>query len=84
VLVSFTMPDLVVDRNGAILLRAKIMAHDRGLMQGKSSDPNNLPVVTEAALMMRGVSQLYLSLSDPMQNGNVAARLCFKPHVLLI
>jgi cytochrome c-type biogenesis protein CcmF len=39
---------------------------------------------TEAALMTRGVSQLYLSLGDPMQNSNVAVRLYFKPQVLLI
>jgi cytochrome c-type biogenesis protein CcmF len=30
------------------------------------------------------VSQLYLSLGDQMQNGSVAVRLYFKPHVLLI
>jgi hypothetical protein len=34
--------------------------------------------------MTRGVSQLYLSLSDPMPNSNLAVRLYFKPHVLLI
>ncbi|MGD0024119.1 MAG: heme lyase CcmF/NrfE family subunit [Xanthobacteraceae bacterium] len=39
---------------------------------------------TEAALMTRGVSQLYVSLGDPTQNGSVAVRLYFKPHVLLI
>jgi cytochrome c-type biogenesis protein CcmF len=39
---------------------------------------------TQAALMTRGVSQIYLSLGDPTQNGNVAVRLYFKPHVLLI
>jgi len=39
---------------------------------------------TEAALMTRGVSQLYLSLGDPLQNGNLAVRLYFKPQVLLI
>jgi cytochrome c-type biogenesis protein CcmF len=39
---------------------------------------------TQAALMTRGVSQLYLSLGDPTPNGNVAVRLYFKPHVLLI
>jgi len=38
---------------------------------------------TEAALMTRGVSQLYLSLGDPLQNGNLAVRLYFKPQVLL-
>jgi cytochrome c-type biogenesis protein CcmF len=39
---------------------------------------------TEAALMTRGVSQLYLSLGDPGPNDQVAVRLYFKPHVLLI
>jgi len=32
----FTMPDLVIDRNGAILLRDKTVVCYRGLMQGKS------------------------------------------------
>jgi cytochrome c-type biogenesis protein CcmF len=39
---------------------------------------------TEAALMTRGFSQLYLSLGDPGADGAVAVRLYFKPHVLLI
>jgi len=39
---------------------------------------------TEAALMTRGVSQLYLSLGDPNQDGSVPVRLYFKPHVLMI
>jgi cytochrome c-type biogenesis protein CcmF len=39
---------------------------------------------TEAALMTRGVSQLYLSLGDPNKDGTVPVRLYFKPHVLLI
>jgi cytochrome c-type biogenesis protein CcmF len=39
---------------------------------------------TEAALMTRGVSQLYLSLGDPGRDGSVAVRLYFKPDVLLI
>jgi len=39
---------------------------------------------TEAALMTRGVSQLYLSLGDPNPDGTVPVRLYFKPHVLLI
>jgi cytochrome c-type biogenesis protein CcmF len=40
--------------------------------------------VTEAALMTRGVSQLYVSLGDPNPDGTVAVRLYFKPQVLLI
>src|ERR1700691_4116470 len=39
---------------------------------------------TEAALMTRGVSQIYLSLGDPSKDGSVPVRLYFKPHVLLI
>jgi cytochrome c-type biogenesis protein CcmF len=39
---------------------------------------------TEAALMTRGVSQLYLSLGDPAPDGAVPVRLYFKPHVLMI
>src|SRR5665213_3693935 len=39
---------------------------------------------TEAALMSRGVSQLYLSLGDVNDDGSVAIRVYFKPLVLLI
>jgi len=39
---------------------------------------------TEAALMRRGVSQIYLSLGDPAADGTVPVRLYFKPLVLLI
>jgi cytochrome c-type biogenesis protein CcmF len=39
---------------------------------------------TEAALMTRGVSQLYLSLGEPNADGSVAVRLYHKPLVLLI
>src|SRR5580692_8051269 len=39
---------------------------------------------TEAALMRRGFSQLYLSLGDPNPDGTVPVRLFFKPQVLLI
>ncbi len=38
----------------------------------------------EAALMMRGAGQLYLSLGDTDKNGGVAIRLYYKPLVLLI
>jgi cytochrome c-type biogenesis protein CcmF len=38
----------------------------------------------EAALMMRGASQLYLSLGDTNADGSVAIRLYYKPLVLLI
>jgi cytochrome c-type biogenesis protein CcmF len=56
-----------------------------GVMEpSRRSFPTRNMTTTEAALMTRGVSQLYLSLGDPMQNGNVAVRFYFKPQVLLI
>jgi len=56
-----------------------------GVMEpSRRSFPSRNMTTTEAALMTRGVSQLYLSLGDPMQNGGVAVRLYFKPQVLLI
>jgi len=39
---------------------------------------------TEAALLTRGASQLYLSLGDLGSDGTVAVRLYNKPLVLLI
>jgi cytochrome c-type biogenesis protein CcmF len=39
---------------------------------------------TEAALMTRGVSQLYVSLGDPNADGSIAVRVYYKPLVLLI
>jgi cytochrome c-type biogenesis protein CcmF len=39
---------------------------------------------TEAALMTRGVSQLYISLGDTTNDGGVAVRVYHKPLVLLI
>jgi cytochrome c-type biogenesis protein CcmF len=39
---------------------------------------------TEAALMQRGASQLYLSLGDQNPDGSIAVRLYHKPLVLLI
>jgi cytochrome c-type biogenesis protein CcmF len=39
---------------------------------------------TEAALMTRGLSQLYLSLGDQNADGSIAVRLYHKPLVLLI
>jgi cytochrome c-type biogenesis protein CcmF len=41
-------------------------------------------VRTEAALMSRGFSQLYLSLGDSSSDGSFAVRLYYKPLVLLI
>jgi cytochrome c-type biogenesis protein CcmF len=39
---------------------------------------------TEAALMSRGLSQLYISLGDRNADGSIAVRLYYKPLVLLI
>ncbi len=39
---------------------------------------------TEAALLSRGVSQLYISLGDPTADGAIAVRIYHKPLVLLI
>jgi cytochrome c-type biogenesis protein CcmF len=39
---------------------------------------------TEAALMRRGLSQVYLSLGDPNPDGSIPVRLYFKPLVLMI
>ena len=39
---------------------------------------------TEAALMTRRASQLYLSIGDPNPDGAVPVRLYFKPQVLMI
>jgi len=39
---------------------------------------------TEAALMSRGVNQLYISIGDPNKDGSVPVRLYFKPYVLMI
>jgi cytochrome c-type biogenesis protein CcmF len=46
--------------------------------------PSRNMATTEAALMTRGVSQLYLSLGDPTKDGIVPVRLYFKPQVLMI
>ncbi len=39
---------------------------------------------TEAALMTRGVSQIYVSVGDPNKDGSIPVRLYFKPQVLMI
>jgi cytochrome c-type biogenesis protein CcmF len=39
---------------------------------------------TEAALLTRGASQLYISLGDTAGNGTIAVRIYHKPLVLLI
>jgi len=54
------------------------------LAPAKRSFPHRAMATTEAALMSRGFSQLYLSLGDVEDNGAVAIRLYHKPLVLLI
>jgi cytochrome c-type biogenesis protein CcmF len=46
--------------------------------------PSHNMATTEAALMSRRLSQIYLSLGDPNPDGSVAVRLYFKPQVLMI
>jgi cytochrome c-type biogenesis protein CcmF len=46
--------------------------------------PDRDMATTEAALMSRGVSQIYVSIGDPNKDGSVPVRLYFKPYVLMI
>jgi cytochrome c-type biogenesis protein CcmF len=50
----------------------------------KRSFASRETTTTEAALMTRGASQLYLSLGDTNDDGSIAIRLYYKPMVLLI
>jgi cytochrome c-type biogenesis protein CcmF len=56
-----------------------------GIMEpSKRSFASRGSSTTEAALLTRGVSQLYLSLGDTNDDGSIAVRLYHKPMVLLI
>jgi cytochrome c-type biogenesis protein CcmF len=56
-----------------------------GVMEpSKRTFPSRSSSTTEAALMTRGASQLYLSLGDSNADGSLAVRLYHKPLVLLI
>ena len=56
-----------------------------GVMEpSKRNFASRATTTTEAALMTRGVSQLYLSLGDTGADGSVSVRLYYKPMVLLI
>ena len=56
-----------------------------GVMEpAKRSFTTRSTSTTEAALMNRGVSQLYVSLGDPNPDGTIAVRVYHKPLVLLI
>ena len=50
----------------------------------KRSFASRSMTTTEAALLTRGASQLYLSLGDTNDDGSIAVRLYYKPMVLLI
>jgi cytochrome c-type biogenesis protein CcmF len=50
----------------------------------KRSFPARNTSTTEAALMNRGLSQIYVSLGDPNPDGSIAVRIYHKPLVLLI
>jgi cytochrome c-type biogenesis protein CcmF len=64
-----------VRRNGVLL----------GVLEpGKRVFASRGMTTTEAALMTRGLSQLYLSLGDQNPDGSIAIRLYHKPLVLLI
>jgi cytochrome c-type biogenesis protein CcmF len=64
-----------VQRNGEFI----------GMMQpSKRTFATRSTTTTETALMMQGVSELYLSLGDPDPDGSVTVRLYYKPLVLLI
>ncbi len=70
-------------------LAAKFTVRDGGNVIGimepsKRNFPSRNNSTTEAALMTRGLSQLYLSLGDPNPDGSIAIRLYHKPLVLLI
>jgi cytochrome c-type biogenesis protein CcmF len=54
------------------------------LEPAKRTFPQRSMSTTEAALMTRGASQLYLSLGDVGSDGAIAVRLYHKPMVLLI
>jgi cytochrome c-type biogenesis protein CcmF len=56
-----------------------------GVMQpSRRMFPDRDMATTEAALLSRGASQLYVSIGDPNRDGSIPVRLYFKPQVLLI
>jgi cytochrome c-type biogenesis protein CcmF len=54
------------------------------LEPSKRSFPARDMATTEAALMNRGLTQLYVSLGDSNPDGSIAVRLYHKPLILLI
>ncbi len=83
--------DGIVPRDGANYreMAARFTVRDRGNVVGvmepskKNFGTRNM-TTSEAALMRRGFSQLYLSLGDSGADGTVAVRLYYKPLVLMI
>ncbi len=70
-------------------LAAKFTVRSGGVEIGamepsKRSFTSRGTTTTEAALLTRGFSQLYLSLGDTNDDGSIAVRLYHKPMVLLI
>jgi cytochrome c-type biogenesis protein CcmF len=60
-------------------------AETAGILEpSKRTFPARNSATTEAALLTRGASQLYLSLGDVGADGAIAVRLYYKPLVLLI
>jgi len=83
--------DGIVEHSGPNFreLAAKFTVRSGGVPIGvmepsKRSFASRQMTTTEAALMTRGVSQLYLSLGDTNDDGSIAVRLYYKPMVLLI
>jgi cytochrome c-type biogenesis protein CcmF len=83
--------DGMVQRSGPNFreLAAKFTARSGGAVIGimepsKRSFGARNSTTSEAALLTRGFSQLYLSLGDVNEDGSVAVRVYFKPLVLLI
>jgi cytochrome c-type biogenesis protein CcmF len=72
---SETAARFVVRRNGETV----------GVMEpAKRTFASRGTTTTEAALLTRGVSQIYLSLGDQQNDGSIAVRAYHKPLVLLI
>ena len=93
--ISLAGYDLRFDRMGTVPgpnyrdLVGQFTVQRRGEVVGvmapsKRTFPSRSTTRTEAALMGRGFSQLYLSLGDAAPDGAIAVRLYHKPLVLLI
>jgi cytochrome c-type biogenesis protein CcmF len=65
----------------SILLDGSVIGE---LSPSKRSFSARRSATTEAALLTRGVSQIYISLGDEKADGSVDVRLYYKPLVLLI